>query len=99
MRDAERRGCRRGEQRSGIVDGDHRGERLRLGKVHDPRGGSLDVVEIEPEVAPLHQAREGGPVLRTDDHLDPKPRRGGHEIVRAIGPAGDEQEYAGHALS
>ena len=96
MREAERLGGRRGKQRSGVIDGDDRGQRMRLREGDDAPGRATDVLEVEPELATFHQARERRPVLRADDDLDSEAGGRGHEIVGAIGAARDEQQDACH---
>ena len=99
MRDCQRGSRRRGKQRSPIVDGDHRRDRMRFGKLDDPARGRLDIVEVQSKMPSLHQARQCGSVFRANHDLDSEARRSGHEVVGPIGPAGDEEEHARHALS
>src|SRR5438105_21544 len=56
----------------------------------------FDLPEIEPQVAPLHQAGERRPVLGADHDLDLQAGGRGHEIVSAIGSARDQQQDADH---
>ena len=96
MRQAKRLSGGRGQQRPGVIDGDDRGQGTRLREGDDALGRIADVLEVEPQVATVHQAGERRPVLRADHDLDVQAGGCGHEIVGAIGSARDQQQDAGH---
>jgi len=93
---AERPSSRRGEQRPGIINGDDCREGMRLRERDDPCRRAGDILEVEPEVAAVHQAGQCRPVLRADHDLDVETRGRSHEIVGPIGAARDQQQDAGH---
>src|SRR5438309_1271994 len=69
---------------------------MHLREGDDALGRVFDLPEIEPQVAPVHQAGERRPVLGADHDLDLQARGRGHEIVGAIGSARDQQQDADH---
>jgi len=63
VRQAERLSGGRGQQRPRVIDGDDRGEGTRLREGADALRGAVDILEVEPQVATVHQAGERRPVL------------------------------------
>jgi len=69
---------------------------MRLREGDDALRGAVDILEVEPQMATVHQAGERRPVLRADHDLDLQAGGRGHEIVSAVGSARDQEQDADH---
>ena len=96
MRQTKRGGGRGRDERRLVIDGHDRVERPFARVADDRQRRRVWSAEVDAQRAPLHQTRERGGALRSDDDLDIEPADGVEEVGGAIRRRWKEQQYALH---
>ena len=97
VRQPQRPGGRRGQQRTVVVNRHNGVQWVRAGKRRNRPHRLARPEKVQLQVAAGKQRRKGLPALRAHRHVQPQAACRFHEVVRPIGAGRQQEQHAGHA--